>query len=208
MIKAVLFDMDGVLIDAKDWHYEALNDALALFGMEISRTEHLTVYDGLPTRRKLELLTKAYGLPTRLHTFLNNLKQKRTLELTVERCRPMFHHQYALSKLKTEGYRIAVCSNSVRKTIETMMESSSLSEYLDFYLSNEDVKNAKPHPEIYATAIERLNLTPEQVLIIEDNAHGIQAAHSSGGHVLEVQTIYDVTYDNIKARIRAIGDAL
>ena len=53
-IKAVLFDMDGVLIDARDWHYEALNKALAIFGMEINRYDHLVTYDGLPTKKKLE----------------------------------------------------------------------------------------------------------------------------------------------------------
>ena len=55
-IKAVIFDMDGVLIDAKDWHYEALNKALRLFGLEITRSEHETTYDGLPTKDKLEIL--------------------------------------------------------------------------------------------------------------------------------------------------------
>ena len=61
-IKAVLFDMDGVLIDAKEWHYEALNRALALFGMPISRFEHLTTFDGLPTRKKLEMLSLELSL--------------------------------------------------------------------------------------------------------------------------------------------------
>ncbi|HCF3308648.1 TPA: HAD hydrolase-like protein, partial [Pseudomonas aeruginosa] len=55
MIKAVIFDMDGVLIEAKDWHYDALNKALNLFGYNISRHDHLTSYDGLPTSRKLEM---------------------------------------------------------------------------------------------------------------------------------------------------------
>ena len=55
-IKAIIFDMDGVLIEAKDWHYEALNRALSLFGMEISRYDHLVTYDGLPTTKKLEML--------------------------------------------------------------------------------------------------------------------------------------------------------
>src|SRR2546422_8444783 len=55
MIKAVLFDMDGVLIDAKEWHYESLNRALDLFGMAIDRDAHLATFDGLPTRRKLEI---------------------------------------------------------------------------------------------------------------------------------------------------------
>lgn len=62
-IKAIFFDMDGVLIDAKEWHYEALNRALELFGMPISQVDHLTTFDGLPTRKKLEMLTLGRGLP-------------------------------------------------------------------------------------------------------------------------------------------------
>jgi len=63
MIKAILFDMDGVLIEAKDWHYEALNMALDLFGMPISRDAHLSTFDGLPTKDKLNLLSKTRGFP-------------------------------------------------------------------------------------------------------------------------------------------------
>ena len=70
-IKAIIFDMDGVLIDAKDWHYEALNRALKLFGYNISRYDHLVTFDGLPTRKKLEMLTREHGLPPSLHGFLN-----------------------------------------------------------------------------------------------------------------------------------------
>jgi len=207
VIKAVLFDMDGVLIDAKDWHYEALNDALRLFGMEISRSEHLSTYDGLPTKRKLEMLSTTRGLPRALHGFLNEIKQRRTYELTVERCRPMFHHQYALSRLKREGMMIGVCSNSIRATIDTMMKSSELAQYLDFFISNEDVQNAKPHPEMYLTAIERCGVQPHEAIIVEDNDHGIQAARASGGHVLEVQTVFDVTYERIRNMIDTIEAA-
>ena len=57
MIRAVIFDMDGVLIDAKEWHYNALNQSLSLFGYSISLEDHLTTYDGLPTKKKLEMLT-------------------------------------------------------------------------------------------------------------------------------------------------------
>jgi len=60
-IKAVIFDMDGVLIEAKDWHYEALNRALKVFGYAISRYDHLVTYDGLPTVMKLDMLTKEKG---------------------------------------------------------------------------------------------------------------------------------------------------
>ena len=120
-IKAILFDMDGVLIDAKEWHYEALNQALGLFGYTITRAEHLSMYDGLSTRQKLEKLTIEKGLPRDLHSFINEMKQKYTTRMIYENCRPRFNHEFALSKLKAEGYKIAVCSNSIRMTIEMMM---------------------------------------------------------------------------------------
>lgn len=203
-IKAILFDMDGVLIDAKEWHYETLNSALAVLGMNISRTEHLAVYDGLPTRKKLEILSRTQGLPPRLHDFLNALKQKMTYQVIIEKCRPLFHHEYALGRLTREGKRVAVCSNSVRSTVETMMQQSNLLKYLDFFLSNQDVSKAKPDPEIYLTAIDRLKLQPSECLILEDNDHGIQAARSSGAHVMVVGSVNDVTYDRISNEIAAI----
>lgn len=200
-IKAVLFDMDGVLIDAKDWHYEALNQALALFGLNISRYDHLHTYDGLPTRVKLNILSEKYYLPEELHPFINQVKQKYTAELIELRCRPMFHHEYALSRLKREGYKIAVCSNSIRASIENMMNKSQLMPYLDLIVSNQDVKKAKPDPEMYTTTINKFGLKPEECLVVEDNPNGIAAGKASGAWVLAVDTIYDVNYENIRRMI-------
>lgn len=200
-IKAVLFDMDGVLIDAKDWHYEALNKALKLFGIEISRYDHLTTFDGLPTKVKLQMLSKRYYLPQELHQFINDVKQSYTAELVYQRCHPMFHHEYALSKLKQEGYQIAVCSNSIRKTIELMMDRAGLSPYLDLIISNEDVTKSKPDPEMYQTAMKKFGLNPEECIVVEDNPNGIQAGKASGASVLEVATVYDVNYENIMKKI-------
>lgn len=201
-IKAVLFDMDGVLIEAKDWHYEALNEALSLFGMEISRDEHLSLFDGLPTRKKLEILSRSRGLPLSLHKFINEMKQRKTLELTYQRCRPLFHHQYALSRLYREGFRIAVCSNSIRATIAAMMAQAALTDYVHEFLSNEDVEHPKPSPDIYLKAMDKFSLDPEECLIVEDNEHGIQAARASGGRVMVVGSVYDVTYDRIVNEIQ------
>ena len=117
-IQAVIFDMDGVLIDAKEWHFEALNKALTLFGYSISRFDHLVTYDGLPTRRKLEMLSLERGLPLQLHDFINELKQIYTTELIYLHCRPAFHKQFALSRLKADSYRLAVASNAVRRSVE------------------------------------------------------------------------------------------
>lgn len=200
-IKAILFDMDGVLIDAKDWHYEALNKALGLFGIQISMYDHLTTFDGLPTSVKLQMLSKRYYLPTQLHQFINDVKQTYTAEFVYQRCHPMFQHEYALSKLHQSGYKIAVCSNSIRKSIELMMERSQLLPYIDLILSNEDVKKAKPDPEMYQTAIKRFGLKPEECVVVEDNPNGIQAGKASGAAVLEVVTVYDVNYENIMNEI-------
>ncbi|MDR2667388.1 MAG: HAD family phosphatase [Holosporales bacterium] len=197
-IKAVLFDMDGVLIEAKDWHYEALNRALNLFGYEITKNEHLSSYDGLPTKVKLKRLTMEKGLPEQLHSFINHMKQQYTIEIIHNRCRPRFNHEFALSKLKAEGYRLACCSNSIRVTIEMMMNYAKLSQYLEFIVSNQDVKNAKPDPEIYLMAMQKMGLKPEECLICEDNENGIKAALASGGHLLTISDVSDVNYDNIK----------
>jgi len=201
MVKAVIFDMDGVLIDAKEWHYEALNRALGLFGYEISRYDHLVTYDGLPTSKKLEMLSMEKGMPVRLHRFINELKQQYTIDKIFTCCHPVFSHEYALSSLKNEGYHIAVASNSIRKTVELMMEKSRLLPYLDFFLSNQDVTQAKPDPEIYLTAAKRLCLQPGECLVVEDNKNGIVAGKAAGAHVMEVGNVYDVNYENIKKHI-------
>jgi beta-phosphoglucomutase-like phosphatase (HAD superfamily) len=203
-IKAVIFDMDGVLIDAKDWHYEALNKALRLFGLEISRYDHLVTFDGLPTKDKLKMLSMESNLPESLHGFINEMKQIYTMEIVYAKCKPTFYHQYALSNLKQEGFKLAVGSNSIKNTIQVMMEKSGLMEYLEFFLSNQDVNKGKPDSEMYDKAIQRLGLRPDECLIVEDNPNGLKAAYASGAHVLKVDRIEDVNYFNIKNRIKEI----
>ena len=201
-IKAVIFDMDGVLIDAKDWHYEALNRALNHFGFNISRYDHLVTFDGLPTRKKLEMLTKEHGLPVSLHGFLNDLKQLYTTEVVHARCKPLFQHEYALSNLRAMGYKMAVASNSVRNSIELMMNKSNLEQYLEGIVSNQDVKHGKPDPEIYVKAMAMLGVKPEETLVLEDNEHGIAAARAAGTHLMIIEEVTDVTLDGILKHIR------
>ena len=117
------------------------------------------------------------------------------------KCKPVFQHQYALSKLKSLGYGIAVASNSIRASIDMMMEKADLQKYLDFTLSNQDVIKSKPDPEIYDKAISMLGVSPQECLIVEDNQNGIKAALASGAHLLKVDTVDDVNYDNIRNRI-------
>ena len=201
MIRAVVFDMDGVLIDAREWHYEALNRALKLLGYEITRYDHLSTYDGLPTRKKLQMLTVERGLPAELHAFINTLKQQYTMEYVATRCRPVFQHEHALARLRASGYKLGLASNSVRRTVIEMMERSELRGYMDVIVSNEDVDKPKPSPEIYRKAMADLGVTPDETLVVEDNENGIQAATAAGAHVMVVRSPEDVTLDAIEARI-------
>jgi len=201
-IEAIVFDMDGVLIDAKEWHYEALNRALEYFGYTISRADHLTTFDGLPTRKKLDMLTEERGLPRGLHGFLSDLKQQYTIDQVQLKCKPMFVHEYALSNLKARGYKLGLGSNSIRSTVEMMMEKSNLSRYLDVMISNEDVERAKPHPDIYLTAAAGLGVAPGNCLVVEDNPNGIKAAEAAGCPLLVVNSVLDVQLDRIVQAIR------
>lgn len=205
-VKAILYDMDGVLIDARDWHYEALNLALTPFGMPISRDEHLGTFDGLSTRQKLEILYRARGMPRGLHAFINALKQKHTQALIAAHCRPVFHHRYMLARLSRENFRLAMCSNSVRESVDAMARQASIDEFFEFTLSNEDVKNPKPAPDIYLEAMRRMGCAPDECLVVEDNANGIAAARAAGAHVLMVGDPDDVTYDRVMGALRAIEE--
>lgn len=196
-IKAVVFDMDGVLIDAREWHYLALNRALELFGFHITKADHLETYDGLPTKRKLEILSKERNLPLGLHGFIDEMKQQFTMEMIHTKCRPVFARQYALSMLKRDGFILGVASNSIKETVTLMMEKSALNYYLDFQLSASDVTKAKPNPEIYLEALIRTGYSGSEVVVVEDNENGIRAAEAAGCHVYKVKNPDSVTYQNI-----------
>ena len=200
-IKAIIFDLDGVLVEAKDWHYEALNTVLGLFGYNISRYDHLVTYDGLTTVTKLEMLSREKDMPLGLHEFINELKQKYTMELVYAHCKPRFYHEYALSRLKNSGYKIGCASNSVRDSIDIMLDKSNLKRYMDITLSAQDVDNPKPFPDIYISAMEKLKLDPDECLIVEDNPNGIKSAKDSGANVLIVKEVDEVNLENIESLI-------
>jgi beta-phosphoglucomutase len=204
-IKAILFDLDGVLVDATEWHYDALNRALGLFGYTISRYEHLTTYNGLPTRKKLEMLSVEKGFPRGLHPLVNKIKQKYTREEILRQCTPVFEKEFLVHQLKREGFKLAVCSNSIRESVELMLRGSGIIDLFDCRISNEDVANPKPHPEMYLKACECLGIKPEQALIVEDAPHGLEAARKSGAVVCQVSGFNEVDYARVRRAIESVG---
>jgi beta-phosphoglucomutase-like phosphatase (HAD superfamily) len=192
VIKAVLFDLDGVLVDATEWHYEALNKALGLFGYTIDRQRHLGFYNGLPTRVKLSHLTEEFEMPESLHDFIYDMKQQYTIDFIYKLCRPDFQKQLMFKHLKKKGFKVGVCSNSISETLEMMLRKSDLFNDCDVVISNQDVKKSKPDPEMYLKGMEALGVSPEETIIVEDSPHGIEAAEASGGHVCVVKGVQDV----------------
>ena len=194
-IKAVVFDMDGVLIDAREWHFLALNQVLQPLGIAISENDHLEKYDGLSTKVKLQMLSADLGLPVELHAIINKVKQDRTLRLANQFCYPNFRHQILLSRLRAENVKIGLVTNSIRQTTMFMLERANVFDFLEVVVTNEDVKNAKPDPEGYLLCCEKLQLKPEQVLVVEDGSYGIEAAKRAGCKVLKVDSPDDVSLE-------------
>ena len=194
-MKLIIFDLDGVLVEAKNIHFDAFNKALGET-YAIEWNEHLSIYDGLKTNQKLEMLTERKGLPISIYKEVWENKQKYTLK-ALSNLQPSTQLKVCLDSLTSEGYKIACCSNSIRKTVLTVLSKLGIIEYFDLILSNEDVKNSKPHPEIYWKAISIMGYLPEETLIVEDSPYGLLAASRSKAHIMRVGSPKEVTYNNI-----------
>jgi len=201
MIKLILFDLDGVLIRAKDIHYNALNKALGK-KYKITMEEHHGRYDGLPTDAKLNMLTIDKNLPIKKHEKIWQNKQKFTLEMFSDELK-IDQKLYDLFKhLKDEGYLLGCCTNSIRRTALTALSKIGVIEFCDIILSTDDVHNTKPHPELYWKAMSMMKCLPDETLIIEDNPHGLLAAARSQARVLRVDSPDDVTLENIEQKLK------
>tara|TARA_Y100000114_G_C11761730_1_gene330159 strand:+ start:2062 stop:3408 length:1347 start_codon:yes stop_codon:yes gene_type:complete len=200
MIKLVLFDLDGVLIDAKKLHYDALNSALGEKYF-ITEEEHHDLYDGRKTFEKLELLSQKKNLPVSKHPEIYRKKQEITIKL-ISQLQQIDEIVLLFQDLEKQGYEIGVCSNSIRRTVLTALAKTNLMEYCSVILSNEDVKNSKPHPEMYWKAMSIMGRLPEETLIVEDSPPGLLAAERSRANYLRVNNPYDVTREKILSNLK------
>lgn len=203
MIKLIIFDLDGVLVDARELHYQALNGALRKINEHyiINRDEHLSTYDGLPTTKKLQMLTKNKGLDKKFYNQIWKEKQKETIRIIKNEMNYDNKMRSILEKLKNCGLKIAVASNSIRDSLKMMLVKKGLIEYIDFYYSNQDVKNPKPNSEIYLKCMIKAEVNPKDTIIIEDSHIGREAAVNSGGWLCAVKDSGDVSYEKIKNKI-------
>ena len=199
MTSLVIFDLDGVLVKAKEIHFNALNEALFSIdpNLVITYSEHLNIYDGLKTRDKLKLLTKKKGLSPSSYDTVWRHKQS----LTAEKAKEIKKDNNLCNLLKflsEQNIKIACCSNSIRKSVYSILSQLELINFFDYILSNEDVKTSKPYPEMYWRAMMFFAKNPEETLIVEDSPHGLLAAQRSGANILRVKDPSELTIDKIK----------
>lgn len=200
MIKLIISDFDGVLMDLKEIHYESLNRALASVDEKFTITpdEHVKTFDGLSTRRKLRLLSELKGFPIDKADEVNDLKQKHTVELLNSFSKVNYDIVNVITRLKNEGYLFYVASNAIRNTIDLGLKKLGIDHLVDKVYSNQDVVNSKPNPEIYLKCMVEASVSPSETLIMEDSKHGREAAVKSGAHVCGVDNSFDFTYDRIR----------
>ena len=205
MIKLIIFDLDGVLVDAKEIHYNALNTALKNIDEKyiIKRDEHLSIYDGNPTRTKLKLLSQNKGLPYELHDKVWEDKQNLTIQMIndLEEDERLIS---VLERLEQDGYVLCCATNSVRHSATIQLTRRGFIDHLEFVFTNQDVVNPKPNTEIYLRCMIKAGVSPKETIILEDSELGRRGAKATGSPVLEIEDSADVTYRKIRKFIENV----
>ena len=198
MIKLIILDLDGVLVDSRELHFIALNKALSDISSDfvISKEEHLCKYDALTTTQKLNKLTKEKNLPKELHNKVWQLKQQKTIE-EINSYNQDQRIRSILEKLKEQGFKLACATNSIRETSKLMLIRKGFFDYIDLLYSNEDVNNPKPSAEVYMRCMIKLGVNPDETIIVEDSHIGRKAAIRSGAHLCAVKDCSDLTFNKI-----------
>ena len=197
-IKGLIFDLDGVLVDTKKIHFDALNFALKKLNYKkISFKDHLDTYDGLPTLIKLKKLNEQKIINKNDFNKIIKLKNKKTEILLNKNIKFNLKIYKVFLKLSKE-YRICIATNAIKATLDSCLNKMKLRKFIFKAFSNSDVKNNKPHPEIYLKLLVSMGLKPKETIIFEDSSHGVMAAQDSGCNLFTVKKLSDINYFNIK----------
>jgi beta-phosphoglucomutase-like phosphatase (HAD superfamily)/dTDP-glucose pyrophosphorylase len=189
-----IFDLDGVLVDSKWIHFNALNLALKEIDEKyvISQDEQAQIFEGLSTIQKLKILSETRGLPEEDYEKIWGLKQKKSIQFFQDL--PEDDELIEIFKMiKSYGVDIAVASNCIRDTVETCLKSLGIYNEVNFYLGNQDVAYPKPSPEIYLRCMDELGSDKWSTVIFEDSLIGRTAALASGATLASINSRIDLT---------------
>jgi hypothetical protein len=198
MIKFIIFDLDGVLVETKDIHFKALNNALinTKKKYQISYTEHLKIFDGLPTKEKLLILAKKKEISKDEIKYIYASKQKLTMSL-LEKEIKFDKKIYDLFSKLSKNYSLAIATNSINKTLDVCIQNLKIKKFLRFYIGTDNVKKNKPHPEIYLRCLVENGFKPQETLIVEDSYVGRLAAKDACCNLLPIKFPSELSYSKI-----------
>ena len=206
-IKAIIFDLDGVLIETKDLHFNALNQAISKFdsNFQISYSDHLKKFDGLSTKKKLDILV-GNGLDPSLKIKIEKEKKILTEDFLKEQIKFDPEIYRIFEYFHSKSFKLSIATNAIKKTLDTAITVLKINEFISYSISNEEITNPKPSSEIYLKSFINLGLEPKEVLIIEDSKIGREAAYNSGGNCLEIENFKkDLNIERISRKIMQIN---
>lgn len=206
-VKAVIFDLDGVLVASRMLHFETFRDALKeVCGKDMTWAEHEATLDGLSTKMKIEKLKAEGFVDSEEADRLWQRKQELTEEQLPKTMIPRKNLRAMLEALKSKGLRVVCASNSIKNTVERSLRHLGIRDLFEACYGNEDVEKPKPSPDLYLKAMGALGLTQQETLIVEDSPPGRAAAHASGAHVLEVEDPEDVCLELLEQALTQIEE--
>ena len=199
MLRAVIFDFDGVITDSEILHLRAFNRVLAQHGIEITKKDYYKEYLGLTDVDCFKLVADRNQIDLDDGGIENLVKQKNRIfeELAETEGQIVEGVREFLQMLKGNNIPMAICSGAVRAEIELILQQARLRSFFAVIVSAEQVKKGKPHPEGFLLTLQKLNsrgsdpILPDQCVVIEDSHWGLKAAMAAGMHTVAVTNSYD-----------------
>lgn len=201
MVKALLFDLDGVLVDAMDWHRRAFLEALDKEAfVHMTAEEHDALLAGRPTKEKLKILAQRGTIKSEWIDRIASAKQERTRDTVALHCKPDPKVIRLLDYFRTK-YTYGVVTNCTRANAHQLLRYAGILPMMAVVISNEDVKEPKPSPEPYRLACTMLDVAFEEALAFEDHDIGMTSAFKAGVPVTQIKTPGELTIERVSEAI-------